>query len=162
MTVISNAGPIIALARINKLGILRGYYKKIYIPTEAYSELVIKGKGKPGAEEIENSKWVLRKSVKDTRAVDILCLELDRGESESIILAQEMKADLILLDDSIAREIAKSLGLGVIGSIGILVKAKKDGKIERLEPVLDELRTHDIWIGNDLYKEALILAGEKK
>ena len=78
-----------------------------------------------------------------------------------IALAHEMKADLVLIDEYIAREIAKSLNLKVSGSIGVLVKAKKDRLIKELKPILDELKKKNVWISDELYDEALGLADEK-
>jgi len=85
--VVSKAGPVIALARINQLNLLKHYFERIYISPEAYEELAVKGKGRPGSREVESSEWIFRAEVKDTRAVEILCLELDLGEAAAIVLA---------------------------------------------------------------------------
>jgi predicted nucleic acid-binding protein len=162
MIVVSNAGPIIALARISRLSLLQDYFDQIYISPGTYDELVVKGKGKPGSTDVRTSEWIIRQQVKDSRAVDILLLDLDRGESESIVLAQEIKADVVLLDDLIAREVARSLELRVNGSIGVLVNATKDGKIRKLEPILNDLRSKGVWLSNELCNEALRLAGERE
>lgn len=160
MIVVSNSGPLIALSRINKLNLLKHYFSKIYVSNATYDELVIKGKGKPGSDLVQKVDWIQSKKVKDNMAVKVLELELDLGESETIILAQEMKADLVLLDESIARQIAKTLDLKVKGSIAILVMAKKDKLLPELKPILDELRQKKVWIGDDIYEEALKLVDE--
>ena len=93
--------------------------------------------------------------------VKVLELELDRGEAETIILGNELKADLILLDETIARRVARLLNLKVKGTVGILVLAKKEGIIKKLKPILNELRTKGVWISDEVYDEALKLADEK-
>lgn len=161
MIVISDSGPIIALSKINQLNILRHYFGKIHISDATYNELVKKGKGMFGSEEVKKADWIKVAKVKDEVAVKVLELELDRGEAETIILGNELKADLILLDESIARRVANMLNLKVKGTIGILVLAKKGNIIKKLKPILNELRAKGVWISDEVYDEALKLAGEK-
>ncbi len=161
MIVVSDSGPIIALSKINQLNILKHYFGKIHISDAIYNELVKKGKGMFGSKEVEKADWIKAAKVKDEVAVKVLELELDRGEAETIILGNELKADLILLDESIARRIARLLNLKVKGTIGILVLAKKDNIIKKLKPILNELRAKGVWISDEVYDEALNLAGEK-
>ncbi len=161
MIAISDSGPIIALSKINQLNILKHYFGKIHISDATYNELVKKGKGRFGSREVEKADWIEVAKVKDEVAVKVLELELDRGEAETIILGNELKADLILLDESIARRIARLLNLKVKGTIGILVLAKIDGIIKKLKPILNELRTKGVWISDEVYDTALKLAGEK-
>ena len=161
MIVVSDSGPIIALSKINQLNILNHHFGNIYISEATYNELVKKGKGMFGSEEVEKSDWIKVAKVKDEVAVKVLELELDRGEAETIILGNEFKADFVLLDESIARRVANLLNLKVKGTIGILVLAKKDGIIKKLKPILNELRTKDVWISDEVYDTALKLTGEK-
>jgi len=72
-----------------------------------------------------------------------------------------VEADLILMDDFNAREIAKAMGLSVLGTVGILVKASQDGIIENLKETLEELRRKGIRISNEVIEYALTLAGER-
>ena len=88
--------------------------------------------------------------------------ELHKGESETIALAAEMHADLVFLDESDARMVARILGLKISGVIGILIKAKLAGKIPSLRDELDRLREDaGFWIGDDLYHRVLKAAGEE-
>ena len=160
MIVISNTGPLIAVAKIDRLDLLKHYFKEIYVSPATYHELTEKGRNKTGAQEIARSHWIKVKPVKDLMAVKILEMELDAGEAETLVLGHECKADLLLLDESIARRIAVALNLKVKGTIGILVKAKNDQLLERLKPILDQLRAKGVWISDEVYREALRLAGE--
>lgn len=161
MIVVSNTGPIIALLKVELLDLLKHYFKEVCLSSATYHELTEKGKSKLGAELIRNSPWIKVKEIQEILAVKVLELELDLGESETIILAQELNADLVLLDESISRNMAQLFGLPVKGSIGILVMAKRDGLIKNLKEVLDRLRQKGVWISDEVYNEALRLVGEK-
>jgi predicted nucleic acid-binding protein len=84
-------------------------------------EVVIEGKGQPGSQEVQSSKWIRVQEVNDQSFVRLLEIELDRGESEAIALACELKADLVLLDEKDARLRGKRVGLRILGTIGILI-----------------------------------------
>jgi uncharacterized protein len=71
-----------------------------------------------------------------------------------------MDADLILLDETLARCHAKHIGLSITGTLGILIKAKQSGHIQELKPLINELRVQGIWISNRLMAEVLEIAGE--
>ena len=91
----------------------------------------------------------------------ILKMELDEGESEAIALADELKADVVLLDEKDARRFAKQIGLRVLGTIGILVWGKRVGKINNLRQVLDILQNRAMFrISHALYQQALKSVGE--
>ncbi|MCW3133281.1 MAG: DUF3368 domain-containing protein [Methanophagales archaeon] len=154
MIIVSNAGPLIALARIGKLDLLK-QFTQIYISNEVYEQVVLKGEGKPGSTEVKDSDWFITKEVKNTLAVESLTIELEKGEAEAIILALELNADLVLIDESIARDIAKSRGLEVIGTVGILAEAYENGLIKDLKKSLDDLRSKKVWISEKVYNRAL-------
>jgi len=154
MVIVSNAGPIIALARIDKLE-LHKQFKQICISKEVYEQVVVKGEGKPGSGEVKDSDWFVTKEVENRLAVESLTLELEKGEAETISLALELNADLVLIDESIARDIAKSRGLEVIGTVGILARAYEKGLIKDLKTSLDDLRNKKVWISKKVYNRVL-------
>lgn len=160
MIVVSNAGPLIALSRINKLDVLKYLFKNIFISKGTYNEIVVKGKSKLGSKHIENAKWIKVKSIKNKSSVNVLRLDLDIGEAESIVLACELNAMLLLVDELLARNIAESLGVKISGTVGVLLKAKKMGLISKIKPNLDELRNKNVWISDDVYKKSLKMADE--
>ena len=96
--IISNSGPLIALARINKLELIERYFGAVRIPREVYDEICIRGKGKPGSKEVEEAKWIRIIDVKDKLAVKLF-KESNKGEAETIVLAKELNASLVLMDE---------------------------------------------------------------
>ena len=134
--------------------------KRIYIPNEVYEQVVVKGEGKPGSTEVKNSDWFITNEVKNKLAVESLTIELEKGEAEAIILALELNADLVLIDESIARDISKSRGLEVIGTVGILARAYEKGVIKDLKASLDDLRSKKVWISEKVCNR--VLSGIKR
>ncbi len=138
--VIVDSSCLIGLSKIGKLEILHQIFGKIIIPDAVYHEVVVRGKGKAGAEEVKRADWIENKKVKNELAVRAFRTYLGFGESEVIVLANEYKADFIILDDWKARQTAEELNLPIIGTIAILQKAAEKGIIENLVTVLENLR----------------------
>lgn len=157
--IIANSGPIISFARADYLYLLRATVKEIIIPNAVFEDIVVKGRGKLGAEEVKEAVLIKRKEVKDKNKVEKLVERLGEGESEAIVLAQNLGATL-LIDDSKARKEAERIGVECIGSLRILKEARERGLIERIKPVLDELRDSGLRIKNNLYIIFLELVDE--
>jgi len=138
--VIADSSCLIGLSKIGQLNILPQLFGKIIIPEAVYYEVVIRGSGKAGAEEVKNADWIENQKVKNELAVKAFRINLGFGESEVIALANECQADFIRLDLCQARQTAEELELPVIGTIAILQKAIEKGIIENLPTVLENLR----------------------
>jgi predicted nucleic acid-binding protein len=159
--VVSNTSPIINLAAIDRLDLLRQLYGGILIPQSVRNEIVRSGTSEPGASEVEMFDWIETRNVANQTAVSALRLELDAGEAETIILGIELKADLVLLDERKARMAASRLNLKFVGLLGILVEAKHKGIVDEVKPVMDNLMTKaGFWIAPELYKRVLQTVGE--
>jgi predicted nucleic acid-binding protein len=159
--VVANSSVLISLGAIQQLTLLRQRFSEVLIPQAVWQEIVIEGKGQPGAQEVQSSDWIKVQKVKDRAIVQLLQAGLDRGESEVIALAQEVGADLVLLDEKDARAAAERIGLKVLGTIGILIWAKKAGHIPNLQEQLDALRDKAKFrISTELYNQALKVVGE--
>ncbi|XCN74088.1 MAG: DUF3368 domain-containing protein [Candidatus Electrothrix aestuarii] len=137
--VIADSSCLIGLCKINKLFVLEKIFENILIPEAVYHEVVIKGKGRQGAEEVKNSDWIEQRKIMNTLAVKALRIGLGPGESEAIILADECKADFLILDDLKARQTAEELGLTVVGTVALLKKAWEKDLIESFEDTLTDL-----------------------
>ena len=151
MTTVCNSTPLIALSRIGKLKLLREYFSEVYIPQEVYDEVVTRGGGLSSAKDVKSTGWIKAKVVSNEIAVDSLCTTLDRGESEAIVLAREKNA-LLILDDGAGRRIARSLGLQITGTIGLLLLAAEDGKLN-LKRSIDDLMSAGFRLSEKEYEK---------
>lgn len=161
MIVVSDATPLIGLAKIGKLELLRELFDTIRIPEAVYAEVVTNARERPGALEIRQAEWVITQSPVDQTKVAYLRADLDAGEAEALVLVEELSADWILLDETKARLAADLLGFRYIGTIGLLLLAKRLGKIEKVRPLMDELREKKFYISEYVYQQALEKAGEQ-
>jgi uncharacterized protein len=133
----------------------------LVIPEAVWHEIVVRGAGQPGAEEIESAEWIKKARVDNRMLVRALSQDLDSGETESIVLALESGAEVLLIDERLARQTARHLGVRYVGLIGILLEAKRKGLIPRIEPLLKALRTEaGFRISDELYVRVLQDEGE--
>jgi predicted nucleic acid-binding protein len=159
-TLVVDATTIISLAIVDKFDLLHKLYAKVFVPKAVYEEILAGGESNPGFKEVQAAKWIKVEQISDERAKGFLLLELNEGESESIILAEEKGVDLVVLDEKLAREVAKLRGLKITGTLGILIKAKKIGLVKEIKPLVEALIENGIWISEDVYKSVLQEAGE--
>jgi len=158
--VISNSSPLIHLAKIEQLDLLKHFFNEITVPEAVHKECVIEGMDREDAKKIENADWIKVERVRDENLKKALMMVLDEGEAEVITLALEEHTDLILLDESNAREIARNYELNITGVIGVLIKAKDERKIASLEEILEKLKETGFWISDELYTKILREEGE--
>lgn len=159
--VISNTSPITNLAAIGQFALLHRLYGEISIPKAVWEELHASGQEWPGSLEVDSAPWVYQRIAQNSTLIEVLSRDLDRGEAESIALALELKADLVLLDEREGRRMARRLGLDVIGVLGILLEAKHNNYIPTIRPMLDKLRyVAGFFMTDDLIQEVLLAAGE--
>ena len=98
--------------------------------------------------------------ISEPIALRVLESNLETGESEAICLCEEIKANLLIIDDLEGRRVAERLGINITGTLGVLLLAKKEKIIDAIKPLLDNIISHDFRISDELYKEILIKAGE--
>lgn len=153
--IISNASPLIGLAGIEQLHILKRLWSEIVIPEAVYKEVVIEGKGKQGANTIEKAckEWIKVVSVKNRAEVEVLQTVLDEGEAEVITLGQEIQADLLILDNREPRNFARTINLKVIGTIGVIRLAWMKGLITEPIHEINKLCLNGFWIDEKLIEQ---------
>ncbi len=140
MIIVSNTTPLIGLATIGKFDLLFKLFGKIHIPMAVYQETVIFGHEVDGAkEEVSKASWIETITVMDRLAVKVLLDELDLGEAETIVLAYEIGADWVLMDERKGRRKLSQLSLNKIGTLGILLKAKQEGILSVIKPEIEKL-----------------------
>ena len=146
MKVVSNASPLITLARIGHLDLLRKLYDSIYISTEVYNEVVIAGAGLPGATAVSNADWIHVTPVRNSEnlAKTISKIGLGAGEVSTAFLAKELAADLTLIDEWKGRRLATEEGLAVVGCVGILEELYRRNEIKDLRQAYLDLLNQNI------------------
>jgi predicted nucleic acid-binding protein len=159
--VVSNVSPIISLSAIAQFQRLQRLYDQVTIPEAVHREVVLAGSGRPGATDVQLAPWITVRQVADTSLVARLLAEVNPGEAEAIVLAVELGADLLLVDERRARAVAARFGLAVTGVLGVLLVAKQRGVIPAIKPLLDALiATAGYRVSERLYARALEAAGE--
>jgi uncharacterized protein len=153
---VSNAGPIIHLSWIDRLDLLAALFEEVFVPVAVREEVLRAGPQVPGIQAIRDafaSGWLRVQPVLDSAAVLRLTAELDRGESEAIVLMRETQAGLLLLDERRARARAGREGLRLIGTIGILQQARDRGLVQAVTPLLGDLRRNGFRVSAELVEQ---------
>jgi predicted nucleic acid-binding protein len=157
--VVSNTTPLIALAWLEQLNLLPTLFGEIHIPQAVHDEIHHNPEA-IGVSELGTAPWLAVTSVTNTLAVELLLDQLDLGESEAIVLARELQAGLLLMDERRGRRRAIQSGLTVVGTLGILIQARQRGMVGPLRPLLDRLRQLPFHMSQSLYIHVLRWAGE--
>jgi uncharacterized protein len=161
MIIVSNTSPLSSLAKVDKLSLLENIYGQVNIPQAVYDELTDIRAGEKVNNAIINANWIEIQSVTNKQLVKKLEFNLDQGEAEAIILAVELNANQLLIDERLGRQEAKKLGLSLIGVLGMLLIAKKRGLISNVKSVMDDLITQTTFrVGEQLYYRILKEANE--
>ncbi len=161
MIIVSDTSPINNLAAINQLDLLQQIYGTIIIPEAVYRELIDTSFPVAGAIEVQTLDWIQIRQISDQTMLELLRMELDPGEAEAIVLALEIGADQVLIDEHRGRIIAARLKLNYTGILGILIESKRRGLIVAVKPLLDALiHQAGFWVTDALYNRVIELAGE--
>ncbi|MBF2017609.1 MAG: DUF3368 domain-containing protein [Rivularia sp. T60_A2020_040] len=160
MIIVSDTSPISNLAAIGQLKLLQQLYGNVVIPKAVYQEILNSGDTDPAVLAIKSVNWIQTLNITNTALFQTLQSNLDIGEAEAITLAVELNADRLIVDERRGRKEAIKLGLRVTGILGILLAARQQGLVLRIQPLLDDLIANGFWIREELYAELLQLAGE--
>jgi predicted nucleic acid-binding protein len=161
MKIVSNASPLINLARIGQLELLQRLYGELTLPEAVWREVVVEGAGQPGAKAVEAASWIRVQPATNRELVQALRQELDAGEAEAIALALEVKAELLLMDEHLGHETALHMAVRCVGLIGVLIDAKRKGVVNSIRPLLDSLQdAAGFWVSQALYQRVLQDEGE--
>jgi predicted nucleic acid-binding protein len=160
--IVSNTTPIVCFLKIGRLDILKNIFNEITISQAVYEELTAKPDETKELSILKESDFFKIKPVENKFAVSLLQKQvgLDLGESESIVLAQELKAAILLMDERKGRRVAAENGISISGTLGVLVKAKQMNLVKEIRPLLTELIAKDIRIGNNLLKQVFVSVNE--
>ncbi|RCJ32612.1 nucleic acid-binding protein [Nostoc punctiforme NIES-2108] len=160
MIVVSDTTPLSELSKIGKLDLLSAVFGRVIIPQQVYTELTTGNH--PAVLVVKSALWLEVLSISNNQLIEQLQLEtnLDLGECSAIILAEELKADQLLIDEKAGRKVAISRGLPIIGLVGVIILAKEQGLIDNVKNILDDLMSKGTRISPKIYDYALITARE--
>jgi predicted nucleic acid-binding protein len=150
--VVADASPLIAFAQIGQLHILQALFPTLAVPPVVAREIV---------PSVPSQPWIVERALAQPIPSPVLQASLGAGETEAISLALELEAGQLLVDDRAARLLAEGLGLMVIGTLGVLLAAKRKGLITAVRPMVDALLERNFWISPQLVDRALAEAGEE-
>jgi hypothetical protein len=158
---IADAGPLIALSKIRKVDLLCKLARRVFVPQKVWLEVFAKGRDAPDAAYLESVSGIMvyASHVREKLRFQLM---LDAGEEEVLLIALNNPNSFVLLDDAKARRIAKSLEMRIIGTLGILRRAKKNGFIPEVRPLIEALKSNGIYIGRELETAILRDVGEIK
>ena len=150
--VVADTSPLVALHQISLMRILPALFGVILVPPAVAQEAI----------SVNLESWIEIRSLEQEIPPAVLHAEVDLGESEAISLALEVHASRLIVDDLQARRLATSLGLSIIGTTGLLLAAKQKGLIPALRGPMDDLLALAFRLHPDLYRSALVNAGEER
>ncbi len=144
-----NASPLILLGKAGILDILTDLAEVVAIPSAVVNEVTVKTDGKSVIDILRNNtQFQISKSIDVPK--ELLVWDLGEGETQVIALALKQKCDRVVLDDLRARRCAKAVGLSVIGTLGLVARAKQLGYVEKAEPLIRQLCTYGLYASEDL------------
>ena len=141
MQVVSNTSPVCKLAIIGRLDVLRGQFGAIQIPEAVRAELarLEHPGGRQAIDQAYAEGWIRIQRLTSSDLSGVLSSSLDAGEAEAIALAIESRANLLVIDETAGRAMARSLAITLTGTLGILLKEKREGRIPSLGIEMDRL-----------------------
>jgi predicted nucleic acid-binding protein len=135
LTIVLDTGPVISLATIDKLDVLPQLFGEFYIPSAVWEEL----NKSDFFKDYPKISSFFEARTKKIKSFNELILITDYGESESMLLYKELKADFLVIDDKKTRAIAEELEINCIGILAVLIKAKEKDLITSLKPLFEQL-----------------------
>ncbi|KPQ37889.1 MAG: putative nucleic acid-binding protein, contains PIN domain [Phormidium sp. OSCR] len=160
MIVVSDTTPISELTKVGYLMLLPKLFGTVMVPEGVFNEL--QAGDHPVSNLVRDLSWLIVVTVNDRQKVSELqkVNGLDLGESEAIALAEEMGAAQVLIDERAARRVAKQRHLPLIGTMGVLLLAKRQGLLTQVKEILDKMQAQGTRISERLYGQVLTLAQE--
>lgn len=159
MIVVSDTTPVISLIKIEKLELLKNLFGEILIPEAVFRELTTNNLFSDEAEIVKKCEFLKIVSVQNKKSLEILqkITGLDDGESESIIIVDEQKSDLLIMDERKGRKVAEKMGITLTGTVGILIQAFNEKMIsaDDVKLCLQNMRNQNIRISESLVEKVL-------
>lgn len=161
MTVVADSSPLVIVAKLGYFDLLHRLFPRVFISPEVHHEVVIAGAGLPGASEVSKAQWIEVKVIQNPAGLHSAQRKfgLGPGEMSTILLAKELGANPVLLDDYRARKLAKAEGLEILGSVGLLETFYLRHYLPDLRTAFRQLLTHNVYIDQRLLDRRLRFLG---
>jgi predicted nucleic acid-binding protein len=159
--VVSNTSPLLYLHQVNQLDLLRKLYGRIQIPPAVEEELRTGAERGIAVPDVQVLEWVDVQPLSDTTLLPVVT-DLGPGEAEAIALALSSPGSLLILDDKLGRRIARLNGVPITGTLGVLVKARREALLPSISPVIEALRRTTMHLAQELIETALRESGESQ
>ena len=161
MIVVSNATPLIALAKVGHFDLLQKLFSEVTISQEVWNEVVVKGARRSGSDETARAGWIQVVSLANPTLVPAWqsTYNLGAGEVSTVLLAKELPASVVLIDERKARRLAASEGLALSGSIAVLENGHVRGFVDDLRQTYSDLLAAKIWIDREILNWSLASMG---
>jgi len=161
-SIVINTGPTIALvAALGDLKVLKHLYHDVFVSAEVCTEVLHGGASSFAVNEFNDASWLTKKTERLTIS-PFLEQTLDVGEASVIQLALQKGVPTVCIDETVGRRIARLNNLKVTGSIGILLRAKKEGFPIVMQNAIQSMQSHGIWLSQGVISFALKEAGEER
>jgi predicted nucleic acid-binding protein len=158
--IVINTSPLMAIvAAFGDLTILRSLYDEVFVTFEVCQEIIQGGSAQFAVTEFNRANWLIKQS-KSINIAPLLLQSLDLGEASVIQFALNDGIKTVCIDDNIGRKIARSNGLNLIGSLGILLKAKQNDNSISVKDAINNMLAHEIWLSQNIIDVVLKQAGE--
>lgn len=156
--VVLNNTPLVALWSINRWELLHDLFGEVHVPPAVEAEFLATETGSR-RKALSQAAWIQVTAVDNPRHVRSF-VGLDQGEAETLALAIEQDARLVIIDEIKGRRFAHRLGLPLTGTMGVLLLAKENGLVNKIAPLIDQLQESGFYITPELVSMVLSLAGE--
>jgi predicted nucleic acid-binding protein len=163
MILVADTGPLIALAKVGKLHLLKNLiWQLVYIPPRVHKELWGKIGLESDAIETALEEFIQISTPKSSNiATDIVTAELGEGEKQVIRLGTSLQQNvMVLIDEQAGRRAAKALDIPLIGTAGVLLLAKRHGLVKHIIPLIIELRKQNYWFSDEFVEYLKKMSGE--
>lgn len=159
MIVVSDTTPLISLMKIGQLKLINQLFGDVKIPQAVFNELVLNPRFPEESKKIKNCPFIDVVNVEEKSMVNLLrrSIGLDLGESEAIILADTVEATLLLMDEVKGRQVALQMEIPIMGTIGILLAAYKEGLLSKIQIMecIELLKKTGRHISDGLYRQLI-------
>ena len=160
--IVINTGPILALiAALGDLAILKSLYKEVHVPAEVGHEILAGGTSGMGVQQFIDASWLNKWEVEQALPL-FLANTLDRGEASVIQLAFSESIRTVCIDEAVGRRAARLNGLLLTGSVGILLRAKREGLVPSVSDAVQRMRKNGIWLSGRVVSFAIRKSGENE